>query len=63
MENIKAGDVVVLKSGGPRMTVDYVNDDGKTAYCIWFDKNETRQRKNFFLASLAKVQTTEATSA
>jgi uncharacterized protein YodC (DUF2158 family) len=36
---IKAGDVVVLKSGGPSMTVDTVADRYGTlsAWCSWFD--------------------------
>jgi uncharacterized protein YodC (DUF2158 family) len=39
---IKSGDLVVLKSGGPTMTVDTVNtdifDDNKTTgiLCVWF---------------------------
>jgi uncharacterized protein YodC (DUF2158 family) len=46
------GDVVVLKSGGPPMTVDKVPDDQqhggpRTTYqCEWF-KGATSQRGNF----------------
>jgi uncharacterized protein YodC (DUF2158 family) len=29
------GDVVQLKSGGPAMTVDCIQEDG-TLWCIWF---------------------------
>uniref|UniRef100_UPI00345B6EE7 YodC family protein n=1 Tax=uncultured Caulobacter sp. TaxID=158749 RepID=UPI00345B6EE7 len=36
---IKAGDIVVLKSGGPRMTVQTVT--GTTALCVWTEKNKT----------------------
>ena len=32
------GDVVLLKSGGPVMTIDNDNGDG-TYWCQWFDKN------------------------
>jgi uncharacterized protein YodC (DUF2158 family) len=32
---IQAGDVVVLKSGGPEMTVKWVS--GTECYCEWFD--------------------------
>ena len=42
MTAIKSGDLVVLKSGGPTMTVDSVNtsilDDNKVTgiVCVWF---------------------------
>lgn len=40
---IKAGDVVVLKSSGPLMTVAWVRGD--EAKCEWFDaKNEPQAR-------------------
>jgi len=32
---MKAGDVVVLKSGGPKMTIEGIADDYAT--CAWFD--------------------------
>jgi uncharacterized protein YodC (DUF2158 family) len=32
--NFKAGDVVVLKSGGPKMTVTRV--EGSHVFCSWF---------------------------
>lgn len=35
MENeIKVGSVVTLKSGSPKMTVDYIGDNKVT--CVWF---------------------------
>jgi len=37
----KIGDVVVLKSGGPRMTVEKV--DGTTVHCKWFEKDKQKQ--------------------
>lgn len=33
---MKVGDVVMLKSGGPHMTVDEVFADGKSCRCFWF---------------------------
>lgn len=36
--DFKVGDVVVLKSGSPQMTV--VNPDGKVAKLIWFNNGE-----------------------
>ena len=41
---IKAGDVVMLKSGGPNMTVAWVAED--EALCEWFDsKGEPRTQR------------------
>lgn len=43
MENeIRAGDVVILKSGGPAMTVTAVGEEYgiPTAWCTWFDKTK-----------------------
>lgn len=43
---IQKGDVVVLKSGGPRMTVQSIGeprpgmtDGNKWVHCIWFEDN------------------------
>ena len=41
-EDLKPGDVVQMKSGGPPMTVDFVDDAVVTA--TWFDGNEVRSR-------------------
>jgi len=37
MSEIKAGDRVRLKSGGPTMTVSRLEDNGLNAVCGWFD--------------------------
>ncbi len=37
----KIGDVVQLKSGGPRMSVDRI-EPGGIVHCSWFDKTERR---------------------
>lgn len=38
--NFAAGDIVRLKSGGPTMTIRWV-DEGE-AYCEWFSKDENK---------------------
>ena len=48
-DQIKVGDVVQLKSGGPLMTVEIVDAD--RAFCTWFTNNEKR-REPFQLAAL-----------
>ena len=35
-DNLKSGDVVQLKSGGPRMTVTHEMSGGAFS-CVWFD--------------------------
>lgn len=49
---IQSGDVVVLKSGGPHMTVKWV--DGKECYCEWFDGKKA-VGSSFDLTSLRPV--------
>jgi uncharacterized protein YodC (DUF2158 family) len=45
---IKAGDIVVLKSGGPEMTVEKVlparKVTGERVQCTWFDGKEVQSR-------------------
>ena len=36
-ENIEKGDVVQLKSGGPKMTVTETKDRYGNVACVWFD--------------------------
>lgn len=58
-EEIKVGDKVRLKSGGPNMMVDHVGpeyDGGPDrAWCEWFDEKRHPQKKDFALTSVEKV--------
>jgi uncharacterized protein YodC (DUF2158 family) len=54
MDEFKEGDVVRLKSGGPNMTVETVDDD--EVRCAWFDDKNQIHRENFLLTSIRKVQ-------
>lgn len=36
--DFKVGDVVQLKSGGPRMTIEAVSEN--LVDCVWFEKNK-----------------------
>jgi uncharacterized protein YodC (DUF2158 family) len=49
-KEMKPGDIVQLKSGGPRMTI--VEVAGGHADCEWFDDKKVPQRKEFALTSL-----------
>lgn len=56
--NLQIGDVVVLKSGGPPMTVENIDDYGPTgptlgALCIWFN-NGKKEEDVFAIAGLAR---------
>jgi uncharacterized protein YodC (DUF2158 family) len=54
-QEIKVGDVVQLKSGGPRMTVNSVGDDNgvMSAWCSWFDSKQQEKSGVFPVSSLA----------
>jgi uncharacterized protein YodC (DUF2158 family) len=56
-EEISTGDVVMLKSGGPTMTVDSVGDRYGTisAFCTWFD-GKRKQSDAFPLTSIEIVE-------
>lgn len=42
MAQLKAGDVVKLKSGGPKMTVESTASNPAGVLCTWFDKAEKK---------------------
>lgn len=56
---LQAGDVVVLKSGGPKMTIVEIGDFGPLGpnpgvKCEWFDEKKNHQEKVFAPTSLDK---------
>jgi uncharacterized protein YodC (DUF2158 family) len=58
-EQLKAGDVVQLKSGGPKMTVDTIGKFGMgasrdQAKCVWFD-GLSRKESLFELPTLKRL--------
>jgi uncharacterized protein YodC (DUF2158 family) len=57
MADIKVGDVVEIKSGGPDMTVSKVEDwnGAMRATCDWFD-GKSMQTSYFPLTSLKKKE-------
>ncbi len=54
VEPIKDGDVVRLKSGGPKMTVVSVSAKGEVE-CSWFDKKGEPQRGLYRTHMLQKM--------
>jgi len=36
MNNFKVGDIVWLKVGSPKMTIEYITKEGK-CLCVWFE--------------------------
>lgn len=51
MEQLKKGDVVQLKSGGPMMTVIEIDDAGRL-YCQWFNSRGKVQAQGFAVDSV-----------
>ncbi len=49
----KIGDTVQLKSGGPIMTVEHIDEDNY-ASCVWFEKSDLK-RNAFAAAVLSKA--------
>lgn len=51
-ETFVVGDTVQLKSGGPIMTVEDLDEN--SVDCVWFN-GKTEKRNNFITATLKKV--------
>ena len=48
--SMQIGDVVRLKSGGPKMTITAL--DEAQATCVWFNRNGRNQSDDFPLATI-----------
>ncbi|WP_010589723.1 YodC family protein [Acinetobacter sp. CIP 64.2] len=59
--SFQAGDVVYLKSGGPAMTVRWVNHD--ECACEWFINNQELKGDKFLVTSLTKESPRKAGTA
>lgn len=42
---LQEGDIAVLRSGGPPMTVAHIEAEGKGATCQWFAAGEVREHR------------------
>ena len=47
MEIFQPGDLVMLKSGGPPMTVEWLDDMSGLYVCSWFTVSHERQQQRF----------------
>lgn len=52
MENFSVGDMVKLKSGGPIMTIDSVDERGLN--CVWFVNEAISPSREYFLLEILK---------
>lgn len=49
----KVGDIVQLISGGPAMTINFMDTDKNRAECIWFEGNI--QKKDLYTPQALKI--------
>jgi uncharacterized protein YodC (DUF2158 family) len=57
MAEFRAGDLVQLKSGGPKMTVDFYREELDVYICSWFDHKHERKQDSFAPDTLEKMET------
>ena len=51
---LTVGDIVLLKSGGPHMTVTCVYKSDGTAKCEWFNEDDSHVRNHLFYIETLK---------
>lgn len=49
----KVGDIVQLISGGPAMTINFINTDTNRIECVWFEGNT--QKKDLYTPQALKI--------
>jgi uncharacterized protein YodC (DUF2158 family) len=54
-QNLKIGDVVMLNSGSPRMTI--LDTDNNQPTCTWFNKQGELQKDTFHPSALKRIKT------
>ena len=57
-QEFKNGDVVMLKSGGPDMTISSTNTEYGVlrADCVWFDTEQKLAHASFSVSSLKRIK-------
>ena len=53
---MRVGDIVLLKSGSPAMTVAEVNESKGTVKCVWFDKNGICYEHEFVISIIKSAK-------
>ena len=56
-DTLNAGDSVQLKSGGPVMTIEWIENNesgGSNAFCKWFDKKDELKSSVFEIKTLTR---------
>ena len=54
--NFEIGDTVCLKSGGPKMSIMFLQEYTEEYTCQWFDSKHALQQGSFPGAALVKVE-------
>ena len=55
-QKLEIGDVVRLKSGGPKMTVAKLKDEHGNVYCVWFAGEYDKHHLSYFSSGVLKKE-------